>query len=194
MAGTMPLMTILARPVNNVNTQGAAHNPTTSVKPWTNNSAFMNCDMQVNTLAMFQRDDNFGPFEAADNHRLSTRAWLPMAPELISLEAETNAHFMKYIDMPVRLAWGFFPNLVFHYGIGPPACVAGANAAMTVDVMVCHHITNRPLIIGELKKPGVIRVAEWTGPTAPGLGTRRLQREMRAYAANYWVELAFIYD
>ncbi|TKA66179.1 hypothetical protein B0A55_12042 [Friedmanniomyces simplex] len=169
----------LGRPINNATTTGYDVSAATSTKAFAAQFELRDWDVEDNAAASYLLEHKSGPFDPVDNTRLGAFVLLPMANEVVRTEAEVMAHFQKYIDYPVRLGWSVFPSLRFRHAVGPPAPFpAGAN--MTVDFMVTHHTTGEALVIGEYKKPGVIRAAEWRQEEGLSARTKRLADELLA--------------
>ncbi|KAK1088645.1 hypothetical protein LTR33_000464 [Friedmanniomyces endolithicus] len=171
------IATTLARPINNAIIIGYDVNATTSTKNWTTGFDLQEWDVEGNTVANYLDTNNSGPLDPVDHKRLSLSALLPMARETVRTEAEVGAHFQRYIDYPVSLGWSTFPALLFRHALAPPAPFL-AGSAMTVDVMVTHPSTGEALVIGEYKKPGVVRAAEWREEADVSNRTQKLANEL----------------
>jgi hypothetical protein len=72
--------------------------------------------------------------------------------------------------------------LSYPYEIGPPPVVLLPNASMTVDFMAQSYRLEdlgAPWVVGELKKPGIIRKNEWLNPEEATAATIRFAKEAR---------------
>ncbi|KAJ5249476.1 hypothetical protein N7524_011792 [Penicillium chrysogenum] len=180
-------------------------NSTLSQKQWTED--FFPIERQHVTLwpPTIRAIENFlGPGSAtpsaADYLGLQTPAnALNTHQELMSSEGDVTRDFDQNIIPPVALAFSgqsawSCPRPESQPVIGAPMLwsrsLVGANGssssnARTVDyqMMMQHQVSSldSAAMIGEMKKPRVIRRNEWTFQVGPSSSTLRLAQELRAY-------------
>jgi hypothetical protein len=158
-------------------------NVTTSTKPW---AAPYNPGLWTSQSTLLSDFENpvlgYGPLDSVDDIRLDEDFEMTEYERLVATEAEVQALFVNAIDHVVQAAWQ--PQRVFfRYEIGPPPVVLIPNASMTVDFMAQSYRQEdlgTPLVVGELKKPGIIRKDEWLNPGKATAATMRLAQEARA--------------
>ncbi|KAJ5454946.1 hypothetical protein N7530_012715 [Penicillium desertorum] len=162
-------------------------------------------------------EDFLGPGSAtpsaADYLGLQTPAnALNTHQELISSEGDVTRDFDQNIIPPVALAFSgqsawSCPRPESQPVIGAPMLwsrsLVGANGssssnARTVDyqMMMQHQVSSldSAAMIGEMKKPRVIRRNEWTFQISSSSSTLRLAQELRAYAFLYRCPQVFVFD
>ncbi|KAH8691933.1 hypothetical protein BGW36DRAFT_464533, partial [Talaromyces proteolyticus] len=138
---------------------------------------------------------------------------LNMCPQLAETEGDVMRDFDQNIIVPVELAFSGSsalskpnPNAAPIHGapkLWSRSLVGSSesgSSTKTVDyqMMMSHREPSLelPCMIGELKKPQVIKLSQWLfNPEYPADGkTTRLQQELRGYAYKYQCPQVFLFD
>jgi hypothetical protein len=162
---------------NIIATQGSL---TTSTKAWLQPYGFGQWVYKNTSLRTFE--EVYGPLDYVDKIRLGAELEMEEYQAFIATEAEVQNLFKLTIDHPVQAAWQ--PRGVwFRYQIGPPQSVLKPNASMTADVVVLSYRPGdnaTPLVVGDFKKPGIIKPEEWKKhPRNAASSTQKLVAEIR---------------
>jgi hypothetical protein len=158
-------------------------NVTTTTKAWTAPYHPGLWTSQSTLLSDFEHPVlGYGPLDSVDEVGLDGDFDMTEYRSIVATESEVQTLFAKVIDHVVQAAWQ--PRRVFfRYEIGPPECVMLRNASMTADFMAqsCRPEDQwAPLVVGELKKPGIIRKDEWINRAKATPATMKLAQEARA--------------
>jgi hypothetical protein len=157
-------------------------NVTTSTKAWTAPYLPGQWTPQSTLLQNFEHPIlGYGPLDSVDEVRLDGDFEMTEYRRIVASEAEVQALFTNAIDHVVQAAWQA-RRVFFRYEIGPPEGVMLPNASMTGDFMAqsCRPEDQwAPLVVGELKKPGIIRRNEWLNAAQATPATMRLAKEAR---------------
>jgi hypothetical protein len=162
---------------NIIATQGSL---TTSTKVWLQpyrSGQWIYKDASLRTF-----EEVYGPLDYVDRIRLGAELEMQEYQAIIATEAEVQNLFKLTIDHPVQAAWES-RSVLFRYQIGPPPSVMKRNASMTADVAVLSYRPGdeaTPLVVGDLKKPGIIKPEEWKKhPRDASSSTLKLVAEIR---------------
>ncbi|RAL01694.1 uncharacterized protein BO80DRAFT_501618 [Aspergillus ibericus CBS 121593] len=192
-------------------------NPTLSSKQWTEDfPPFEQQYVRVWAPTVSAVEEFLGPGRdtpsGADGVGLETVAHvLNTYPQVVSSEGDVTRDFDQNIIVPVALAFSGHsawssPSPGVQAVPGAPTLwsrsLVGAkrvsSSTRTVDYqMTMSHVERsleRPAMIGEMKKPRVIRRKEWTFEEEASGTTIRLAQELRAYACEYRCPQVFVFD
>ncbi|KAL4925818.1 uncharacterized protein BDV17DRAFT_294089 [Aspergillus undulatus] len=138
---------------------------------------------------------------AADEIGLHVAAQRPniINHQQILTEGDVRRDFYENVESVYRLG--------FRYGPRPwPRSECGPTGHTTTNITVDYQLSwssedlqyEKAVMIGEMKRPGVIVPHEWLGPEhggrIPGRNTRALQLQLRGYAYQYKCPQVFLYD
>lgn len=156
---------------------GAA-NPVTSHKSWADG---YDCMPHLRAFLNPTKDDIntfFGNEDALDDFLLNTSA-NPSNPltERFQTEGDTVRAFYAQLSSCIHFPIQGFSNL---YAESGP--LGNTNVTQTVDVQ--WGIETSTLLVGELKRHGIIDPSQWSGAQNPNINRTRLGKEMRGLVSS----------